>query len=483
MKLSKNIILNSDSYKYSQFNQYPKNTEYVYSYIESRGGAWNATVFFGLQAFIKEYLTTPITKEDIDVAEAIITAHGEPFYREGWEYILTAHKGRLPVVIKAAPEGCLIPTKNVLATIENTDRNCGWLTSFLETAILRAIWYPTTVATNSYESKKIILNALEKTGDPTLIDFKLHDFGARGVSSMESAGLGAAAHLINFMGTDTITGLLYAREYYGADMAGFSIPAMEHSTVTSWGREGEVDSYRNMLKTHGKKGSPIAFVSDSYDIFEACKMWGTELKQDVLDSGAVVVIRPDSGDPSDVVVKCLYILEKYYGSVKNDKGFRVLNNVRVIQGDGIDHATIRSILFCMELAGFSADNVAFGQGGALLQQVNRDTLKFAMKCSTIGIRVPFVSEREKDDVMYMEGSQLEWRDVYKDPITDHGKVSKKGRVTLWNSGGEYVSAVDQPRGWADKSFGPWVEALSEVYRDGVLVKEITFDEVRANARR
>ena len=485
-KLTHNLILNSDSYKYSQWNQYPKNTEYVYSYIESRGGAWDATVFFGLQAFIKEYLTTPITKEDIDVAEQIITAHGEPFYREGWDYILQAHQGKLPVVIKAAPEGCVIPTKNVLATIENTDPKCYWLTSFLETALLRAIWYPTTVATNSYEAKKIILNYLEKTGDPSLIDFKLHDFGARGVSSMESAGLGGAAHLINFMGTDTISALLAAREYYSCDMAGFSIPAMEHSTVTSWGRDGEVDSYRNMLKQNGKPGGLLACVSDSYDIFKACEYWGTVLKDDVINSGATVVIRPDSGEPSDVVVKCLYILEKYYGSVKNSRGFRVLNNVRIIQGDGIDHATIRSILFCMEMAGFSADNVAFGQGGALLQQINRDTLKFAMKCSSIGIKereyihAPVISG-EKQVVSVVD--KLVWRDVYKDPITDHGKVSKKGRVTLWESGGEYLSAVDEPKGWTDKGVGPWVEALSEVYRDGVLVKEITFDEVRANARR
>ena len=467
MKLTKNICLNSDSYKFSQFNQYPAGTEYVYSYIESRGGAWDKTVFFGLQAFIKEYLTTPITQDDIDTAEAVITAHGEPFNRAGWEYILNELGGKLPVVIKAAPEGLLIPTKNVLATIVNTDPKCWWLTSFLETAILRAIWYPTTVATNSYESKKIILNALEKTGDPTLIDFKLHDFGARGVSSMESAGLGAAAHLINFMGTDTVTGLLYCREYYGADMAGFSIPAMEHSTVTSWGRENEVDSYRNMLKTHGKAGAPIAFVSDSYDIFEACKKWGTELKQDVIDSGAVVVIRPDSGHPSEVVCKCLQILEKYYGSVKNSKGYRVLNNVRVIQGDGIDHSTIRSILFVMEMNGFSADNVAFGQGGALLQQVNRDTMQFAMKCSSVGIQ---------------GADGLEWRDVYKQPATDPGKNSKRGRVTLWESGGEYESSVTRPMRWTDKGFG-WDHVLKEVFRDGISLNEITFDEVRANARK
>lgn len=470
-----NIILNSDSYKYSQYNQYPVDTEYVYSYIESRGGEWDSTVFFGLQMFIKEYLVKPITKEDIDEAEAIITAHGEPFYREGWEYILRVYGGELPVVIKAAPEGCLIPTKNVLATIENTDPKCWWLTSFLETAILRAIWYPTTVATNSYESKKIILRALEKTGDPSLIDFKLHDFGARGVSSMESAGLGGVAHLVNFMGTDTITALLYARKYYGASMAGYSIPAMEHSTVTSWGRSGEVDSYRNMLKLHGKAGAPIAFVSDSYNIYEACKMWGTALKQDVIDSGAVVVIRPDSGEPSEVVTKCLYILEKYFGSTTNAKGFRVLNNVRIIQGDGINHASIRSILFVMELAGFSADNVAFGQGGALLQMVNRDTMRFAMKCSAIGVRVP---NTQGDFIK----DYVEWRDVYKDPITDSGKTSKKGRVTLWTSGGEYQSGVTKPLSWTDKGTD-WTEALVEVFRDGNIVKEYTFDEVRANARK
>ncbi len=477
MKLAKNIILNSDSYKYSQFNQYPAGTEYVYSYIESRGGSWDATVYFGLQAFIKEYLTTPITKEDIDVAEAIITAHGEPFNRAGWEYILETHAGRLPVVIKSAPEGLVIPTKNVLATIENTDPKCAWLTSFLETAILRAIWYPTTVATNSYESKKIILKALEKTGDPSIIDFKLHDFGARGVSSMESAAIGGAAHLVNFLGTDTISGILFAREYYNADIAGFSIPAMEHSTVTSWGKENEVDAYRNMVKQNAKAGGIFACVSDSYDIYAACEKWGTELKQDVLDSGATLVVRPDSGNPSDVVVKCLYILEKHFGSTTNAKGFRVLHpQVRIIQGDGIDHSTIHSILFCMELAGFSADNIAFGQGGALLQMVNRDTMRFAMKCSAVGIR-EWVEDGDQGS-----GWKFTWRDVYKDPITDSGKKSKKGRVTLWESNGEYQSSVTMPSGWTDKGLA-WNHVLEEVYRDGAMVKEITFDQVRANARK
>lgn len=352
------IILNADSYKFSQWSQYPPNTTGIYSYIESRGGKYDKTVFFGLQAFIKEYMLTPVTMDMIDEAEAIITAHGEPFNREGWEYIVREHGGKLPVIIKAAPEGLVIPVLNVLATIVNMDPKCYWLTSFLETALLRAIWYPTTVATNSYESKKLILDYLEKTGDPTTIDFKLHDFGARGVSSLESAGIGGAAHLVNFMGTDTVEALLFARRYYGADIAGFSVPAMEHSTVTSWGREREVDSYRNMLKQNAKPGGIVAAVSDSYDIFAACEKWGTELKQDVLDSGATLVVRPDSGDPADVVAKCLKILDKYFGHTVNAKGYRVLNNVRVIQGDGIDHASIRSILFSMDLAGYSSSSPA-----------------------------------------------------------------------------------------------------------------------------
>ena len=465
MKLAKNIILNTDSYKVSMFKQYPAGTTGVYSYIESRGGRYDSTVMFGLQAFIKEYLLEPITQADIDIADEILTAHGEPFNREGWEYILSAHGGYLPVVIKSVPEGTVVPVKNVLATIENTDPKAFWLTTWLETALLRAVWYPTTVATQSWKIKQVILDALEKTGDPSLIDFKLHDFGARGVSSLESAGIGSAAHLVNFMGSDTISGVLYAREYYGAGIAGFSIPAAEHSTITSWGRDNEVKAYENMLKQFAKPGSIVAIVSDSYDIYNAVdKLWGEELRQQVIDSGATVVIRPDSGDPDVVCRQLVQKLDAKFGHTVNSKGFKVLNNVRLIQGDGVNEHTIRCILGSFQVYGYSADNIAFGMGGALLQQLDRDTQQFAMKCSSAEING-------------------RWVDVQKDPITDSGKKSKAGRVTLWTSGGEFASGVTAPTGWTDKGIGGWTEALQEVYRDGKLVKEITFDQVRANARK
>jgi len=463
MKLAKNLILNTDSYKVSMFKQYPAGTTGVYSYIESRGGRYDRTVFFGLQAFIKEYLLEPITQGDIDIADEILTAHGEPFNRAGWQYILDKHNGYLPVVIRAVPEGTVVPVKNVLATIENTDPECFWLTTWLETSLLRAIWYPTTVATQSKMIKNLIAEYLEKSGDPLSIGFKLHDFGARGVSSLESAGIGGASHLVNFMGTDTITGILFAREYYNAGIAGFSIPASEHSTITSWGRADEVKAYSNMVSQFGKPGALLAVVSDSYDIYEACKMWGTELKQQVIDSGATVVIRPDSGDPIEVLPKMLRILGEGFGYTTNDKGYKVLNNVRLLWGDGINQLSIRSILgVVVDLNGWSIDNIAFGMGGALLQQLDRDTQKFAMKCSSAEVNG-------------------EWVDVFKDPITDSGKLSKKGRVTLWQSGGEFVTDVVAPTGWYDKAIGPWTEVLEEVYRDGKLVKEISFEEVRANS--
>ncbi|AVH84943.1 hypothetical protein RsoM2USA_14 [Ralstonia phage RsoM2USA] len=456
-----NLLLNTDSYKASHFLQYPEGTERVFSYIESRGGEYDATVFFGLQMFIKQYLTNPITMDQVEEAKLLWEAHGEPFNYEGWKYIVNELGGKLPVEIKAVPEGSVIPTKNVLVTIENTDPKCFWLTSYLETALLRAVWYPTTVATQSYECKKIIAKYLEETGDVSGISFKLHDFGARGVSSFESAGIGGLGHLINFMGTDTMTAILFARKYYNVkDMPAFSIPAAEHSTTTAGGREGEVAQFKRCVDAFAKPGAIYAVVSDGYDIFNACEnIWGKELKTQVVDSGATLVIRPDSGDPETTVMKCLNILAKQFGTTTNDKGYRVLNNVRLIQGDGVNIRSIRAILANMELNGFSADNIAFGMGGALLQGINRDTLKFAMKCSW----------------MQVNG---EGRDIFKDPITDQGKKSKKGRLKLVREtmNGEY-------RTMREEEFikTPTETVLEVVYRNGELLRDMTFEEVRANA--
>ena len=180
------LVLNTDSYKTSHWLQYPPGTQTVFSYIEARGGSLPYTVFFGLQALLKEYFCKPVTADDVALAADVCAAHGVPFHREGWLHIVNAHGGRLPLRIRAVPEGTVVLVHHALVTVENTDPACGWLTSYVETALLR-VWYPTTVATHSHATRRLIGEALARTGDAAGLPFKLHDFGARGVSSLESA--------------------------------------------------------------------------------------------------------------------------------------------------------------------------------------------------------------------------------------------------------------------------------------------------------
>ncbi len=455
--MQSNIISLTDSYKASHYRQYPPGTTHVFSYLESRGGEFDKTVFFGLQYVLMEYLAgVRLTHDDIDAAKIKFYAHfgQDLFNEEGWRRIVNVHGGRLPVEIRAVPEGTVVPVSNALLTIVNTDENLPWLTNYLET-ILCQVWYPTTVATQSYYMKRIILEFLEKTGSPELIDFKLHDFGFRGSTSVESSAIGGAAHMVNFQGTDTLSAVDLLMQYYVAVMPGFSIPAAEHSTITSWGKEHEVDAYENMLKQFPT--GLVAVVSDSYDIFTACRdMWGKQLRSQVLERDGVLVIRPDSGYPPDIVCSVVKILCEQFGSSVNAKGYRVLNpKVRVIQGDGIDLNMIMDVLAKMKEEGLSADNVAFGSGGGLLQKVNRDTLKFAFKCSAIRVNG-------------------EWQDVYKSPVTDTVKFSKRGRLKL----------VHDVHGWRTVQIDqdPWCKnKLETVFRDGSIIDPITLDTVRDNA--
>ncbi|XP_069142407.1 nicotinamide phosphoribosyltransferase-like [Argopecten irradians] len=456
-----NILLITDSYKVTHHYQYPPNTTVVCSYFESRGGKFENTVFFGLQYIIKRFLEgSVVTKEKIEEAKELYKGHfgHDYFNEEGWNYILEKHDGKLPMRIRAVPEGSVVPYKNVLFTVENTDPKCFWLTNYFETLLVQ-VWYPMTVATNSRYQKEIIAKYLDETAENLLsLGFKLHDFGFRGSTSVESAGIGGAAHLVNFCGTDTIAAIATARRYYGCDMAGFSIPAAEHSTITTWGRDGELEAFRNML-TQFPNG-PMACVSDSYDIWNACKeVWGNQLKDLIVERGGnkgVLVIRPDSGDPAEVVVKVLNILGNEFGTTMNMKGFRMLPPyLRVIQGDGISFESLGRILEAMKTNGWSAENLVFGSGGALLQRMDRDTQKCAYKCSYAVVGGKGVN-------------------VFKQPITDLGKKSKKGRLTLELEDGKYTT-VEEGKGNPNK------DALVTVFENGKLLKDYTFAEVRENA--
>ncbi len=453
-----NLILNTDSYKASHWMQYPPKSQFVSSYIEARKSDFDV-VFFGLQAFIKEYLTKPITLEDVQEAEAIFTAHGEPFNKEGWFRIIEKHQGYLPISIEAVREGAIIAPSNVLCQITNTDPEFYWLPSYLETALLRGVWYPSSVASLSYYCKQIIKKSLEKSSDSLdSLPFKLHDFGARGASSLETVALGGLAHLVNFSGTDSVTALLAAFRWYNSqNMPAFSIPAAEHSTITSWGRNGEIDAYKNMLDQFSGEGKVFAVVSDSYNLWNVVKdVWGGAFKERIENMGGTLVIRPDSGKPAEVICKTLEILEEKFGVTVNSKGYKVLPDcVRVIQGDGIDRNSLKEILDEILDRGYSSENVNFGMGGGLLQKVDRDSMSWAMKTSAICI----------------DGK---WKDVYKDPITAHCKRSKKGVLALVKSGEKFKTIRKE-------ELQDQTNLLEEVYRDGKLLLDQNFEEIRERA--
>lgn len=456
-----NLILNTDSYKFSHFLQYPPETRAISAYIETRGHPDQIDVlFFGLQMFLKEYLARPVTRLDVDEAEAIVLAHGLPFNRAGWLRIVEHFGGYLPLEIEALPEGTLLRRGVPMVQVVNTDPASFWLTSHIETALLRAVWYPSSVASNVRKVKQIIQPVLEKTSDDpdAHLPFRLHDFGARGVGAFEQAGLGGAAHLVHFQATDTVTGLLYARRYYGADMAGFSIPASEHSTMTAWGIEREAEAFGNMIDRFAGGGT-FAVVSDSYDINHAVSdIWGEQLRERMKASGSTVIIRPDSGDPIETPVQVIRQLDYHFGSTLNGKGYKVLDSaVRVIQGDGVSNADISQILGRLEAFGFSAENIAFGMGGGLLQKVNRDTYSFAMKANA------------------RQDAAGRWHDIFKRPAMMSGKASKAGRQAVVEGiGGLEAARLDELNGRRNH--------LETIWRNGDLLRDWTFEDIRARVK-
>ncbi|MHA3980721.1 nicotinate phosphoribosyltransferase [Halovulum sp. GXIMD14794] len=454
-----NPIFDTDSYKLSHFSQYPEGTEIVSSYIEARKpwGDIDYALFFGLQVELAQLAGVFVTQEMLDEAAQFLKAHGFGIHVKGWQHIIDVHGGRLPVTISALPEGTLAPVSVPQVRIENTDPACWWLPSYLETRLLRAVWYPATVGALSHHVMGEIRKRLAITdGTEAGAEFKLHDFGARGATSAVAAGLGGAAHLVNSFGTDTVAGITYARTFYGADMAGFSIPATEHSTMTALGEAGELEQMRKFLADNPT--GLISCVSDSYDLFRAIRdYWGGELRDMVLARDGVLVVRPDSGDPVEIVPAVIEALMECFGYTETPTGYRLLSEkVRVIQGDGVDKDSIVEIMDAMMDRGLALGNIAFGMGGGLLQKLNRDTLGYAMKASAIRLNG-------------------EWLDVFKDPKTAGGsKKSKRGRQGAMMKDGRLVAARLE-------EIPPGADALEEVFRDGEILKLQTFEDVRARA--
>ena len=449
----KNNLLNTDSYKLSHFLQSPKNVTSASAYLEPRKnfGAISDIVFFGLQAFLNNK-PFDFTLKDVEEAATLAEKHGVPFNKSGFVEMFHDCKGTFPIQIDALHEGSVVKPKIPMLRVTNTNEKYAWIVGYVETMILRAVWYPSTVASLSRGiMRNIFVPNWNETSDAPIesLNHRLHDFAGRSVSSFESAGIGGMAHLLTFDGTDTLSGILFAIEHYGSDVCGHSVPASEHSQTVLWGAgDGEIEFIRNHIRNNKGK-AVIASVMDTYDQHNMIdNIIGKTLKDEIIEFGGTFVCRLDSGNPSDEVIYTLKSLWESYGGTVNSKGYKVLHpSVRVLQGDGVNYNSIMQILDRMKQEKFSIDNIGFGMGSKLLQGVGRDDYGFAYK----------VSHAVVDGVSV---------DVFKQPIGDKSKTSKKGIVYV-DSNFEYTPVK------------PDVDMLKTVYKNGVLVKSVSFSDIKS----
>jgi nicotinamide phosphoribosyltransferase len=460
------LICMTDSYAFSHPELYRPGIQAMSSYGSPRVRGNRHIVPFGMQMFLKKYFTQRVTMEDIDAAERFTEGHfgRKMLAREGWEHIVREYGGYIPLTIRSVPEGMVIPSELPLYSVTSFDPKVAWMSSAVEMMLIRAIWYPTSVATRDYSFKSMLRRFYQKTmPDISGLNFALHDFGGRGVTSSEQAQIGGAAHLVNFMGSDTVEGILAANFYYRSPMSAFSVPATQHSVECSFGgsRDGARAYLRHVLTTMAKPGTTVSIVIDGYDTYREAELLCTEFQDMIVNSGAKVVFRPDSGDMLEVVPRLLALQARAFGSKINSLGYWTINNVGVIQGDGVDEPIAEKLMRSVTESGLTADSVIFGSGGNLLQKMDRDTFKFAQKGSAI----------------YVEGR---WQGIAKKPATDASKSSLEGVMTT------AVSTLTNEYMAADLSRGPLSPDVRDVhqlvYQNGKLYNETTMDEVRQRAQ-
>lgn len=522
-QMDDNFIIMTDSYKMTHWMFMPDGINELWSYMEPRGGEMPYTVFCLLQYYLKKYLCgVRVTPEKIEEARQANIAHFgfDCFNAEMWNYIWEKHGGILPLEICAVPEGTPVAVKNIIMSIVNTDKTpnmCAPLTNITETLLMK-LWAPNTVAAYVRIIKELMMryHALSSDAPAFLIDFMHHDFGYRGTNSEESARILGTAAMTQFKGTDTLGACKLAKDYYGEEMAGFSVIATEHSIqcAVARGKEGELEAYRQMIRTVKKKAAKfnppsgviiLSMVSDTYNIYRVCNNILPELADEFIgwknDNGIPlkIVVRPDSGDPEtvlfgdknvkedNVIVQRMVkeygetlfnamamveqgvfkILFQRFGSTMNSKKYQMLHpQIGVLQGDGVSLKSISLLYVRMMEERIDSMMLVFGSGGKLLQAHDRDEQKYAIKATHIIVNGESVN-------------------IEKDPITDSGKKSKKGYLKLVRKqmsdvpGEEYKNFVTLQSG--DPGFDEAVDVLIPIFRNGELLKEYLLPDLRKNA--
>lgn len=494
-----NPLLLVDSYKVHHTNMYPKGMTLLYSNFtprKSRLPGINEVVVFGIQYFIKEYLQYRFTKYFFNKPLDFIINQYKEHNDIDTTHIEALHKlGYLPIEIKALEEGSLCPIGVPCLTIKNTHPDFAWLTNYLETLLSCCIWQPMTSATISYNYRKLLDKyAIETTGSTEGVQWQGHDFSMRGMSSPESAITSGMGHLLSFTGTDTIPAIYAHKKYYGATgLIGASVPATEHSVMCMGEKESEIDTFKRLLKLY-----PIgilSLVSDTWDLWKVCTEFLPELKEDIMGREGKLVIRPDSGDPVNIIcgtlnrydqdfdqyahLKINYIkkgvielLWDTFGGTINEQGYKVLDShIGAIYGDSITIDRAAQICERLKAKGFASTNIVLGIGSYTFQYNTRDTFGFAMK-ATYG-EVTFQHDSD--------GFLVDKREIFKAPITDDGtKRSKKGLLQVIETINPHIP-IEENKMWV-KDQCSWEEEssgeLKTIFKNGLLMRETTLEQIR-----
>ena len=477
-----NPLLLTDGYKVDHRRQYPEGTTLVYSNWtprKSRIEGVNEVVFFGLQYFIKKYIiedfethffSQPKDKILKEYSRRINNYLGPNAV--GLEHIAALHDlGYIPMIFKALPEGVVVPIRVPMFTMYNTKPEFFWLTNYFETLLSAVVWMPCTSATIARQYRKILDKyAAETSSTPDFVNWQAHDFSMRGMAGIEASIISGMGHLLSFTGTDTIPAIDVLEKYYHADsdaeLIGGSVAATEHSVMCMGTTEGEFDTFKRLICDLYPKGI-VSIVSDTWDLWKVLTDYLPRLKNEISSREGRVVIRPDSGDPVDIICGnangkteeerkgVIELLWDVFGGSVNAKGYKeLIPQIAAIYGDSITLQRAEEICERLRLKGFASTNVILGIGSYTYQYNTRDTFGFAMKAT------------------YGEVNG-EGRAIFKDPITDDGtKKSAKGlmKITLENSAYKLTDNVS----WEEEKQGE----LVEIFCDGKLVVDWTLADIR-----
>ena len=477
-----NPLLFTDGYKVDHRRQYPEQTTLVYSNWtprKSRIEGVEEVVFFGLQYFIKKYMIEAFTKDFFSQPKDEVCQKyqrrinnylGEN--KVGIKHIEDLHDlGYLPMVVKALPEGVSVPIRVPMLTMYNTKPEFFWLTNYFETLLSTTLWLPCNSATIAKQYRRILDKYAEETSTiPEFVDWQGHDFSMRGMGGLEAAIISSAGHLLSFTGTDTIPSIDFFEEYYNAnsdtELIGGSVAATEHSVMCMGTNEGEEETFKRLITEIYPNGI-VSIVSDTWDLWKVLTEYLPNLKNEVLSREGKVVIRPDSGDPADIICGnpngkteaekkgVIQLLWEIFGGKTNEKGYKELDShIGAIYGDSITLERAKAICERLKQNGFASTNVVLGIGSFTYQYNTRDTFGFAMKAT------------------YGEVNGV-GREIYKDPITDDGtKKSAKGLIKIEKTEGGYI--MKDQVSWEEEQQGE----LKEVFKDGELLINDTLQEIR-----